>query len=280
MSYSASSICAPSRAAIFLERHVGIIDCIRGNAYEATHELPNTTAEGFVKTMQRDAGYIAGYFGKWGLGEVRGGPWSVGFDEFAGVLTHREAHVAFPNTVYEFMATRNAIPTSREHVDLLRVTLGVNSLHKWTDSNTTNATYFNDYIVDRALQFIQQPREEPFLVVISPTYPHWAIYNTEDTHTRHFAVTKLITPSRVAQKPVIMRNYASQIEQHLDRDVGRILNLLQRDAKLDANTLFVFTSDNGGDKLSPLDKTIYKPNGGLLGGKFDMYEGGLRVPTM
>lgn len=138
----------------------------------------------------------------------------------------------------------------------------------------------NDLAMDKAMRFVdEQQSEKPFFLVIAPTYPHWGRYNTNDGPTR-VAAAKVISPARMKHTPVLLRNYASQVEQHMDRDVGRLLAHLESDSALDANTLFVFTSDNGGDLQPPLSKTIYIPNGGLRGGKRDMYEGGNRVPTM
>jgi arylsulfatase A-like enzyme len=67
---------------------------------------------------------------------------------------------------------------------------------------------------------------------------------------------------------------------HLDRDVGRLLDLLESDDALNSNTLFVFTSDNGSPLGSPFDFTPFANTGGLRGKKATVFEGGLRVPTV
>lgn len=63
----------------------------------------------------------------------------------------------------------------------------------------------------------------------------------------------------------------------LDRGIGRILDELTRTGQLE-NTLILFTSDNGGP-YSPraTGDARVADNGPLRGGKFQHYEGGLRV---
>lgn len=56
----------------------------------------------------------------------------------------------------------------------------------------------------------------------------------------------------------------------LDHHVGRLLAALD-ELGLAANTLVVFTSDNGGHP-------VYSANGPLRGSKWNLYEGGVRVP--
>jgi arylsulfatase A-like enzyme len=55
----------------------------------------------------------------------------------------------------------------------------------------------------------------------------------------------------------------------MDEGIGTLMAALRRHA-MDANTLVVFTSDNGGERFSD--------NWPLVGGKMDLTEGGIRVP--
>jgi uncharacterized sulfatase len=63
--------------------------------------------------------------------------------------------------------------------------------------------------------------------------------------------------------------FAAMVET-LDHHVGRLLAALD-ELGLAANTLVVFTSDNGGHP-------VYSANGPLRGSKWNLYEGGVRVP--
>jgi arylsulfatase A-like enzyme len=63
--------------------------------------------------------------------------------------------------------------------------------------------------------------------------------------------------------------YAAMVEE-TDISLGRIMDALEKQGIAD-NTYIVFTSDNGGGLT---------PNGALTGGKANLFEGGLRVPTV
>lgn len=283
MSYAPSAICSPSRAAIFLERHVGVVDCIRGNKVAETQEmLPLGNSLGFVQELKL-AGYATGYFGKWGQGAIQGGPWAHGFDTYAGQLFHIEAHTYFPDTYYSFKPGQ-ALPERTRDLEMLKVDIKANQGTVWTDKNcaldpNSACVHINDLVMDHAMDFIAANSGKPFFTFISPTYPHAGKYNTGGKEYRE-APSKRISPDRINQTPATMRGHASQLEEHMDKDVGRILDFLEANPEVDKNTLFIFTSDNGANEESPFDKTIYSPTNGLRGAKRDLYDGGLRVPTM
>jgi arylsulfatase A-like enzyme len=65
----------------------------------------------------------------------------------------------------------------------------------------------------------------------------------------------------------------------LDRDVGRILDLLD-ELKLSENTLVLFTSDNGPITAGGQDPEFFDSNGPLRDLKFTLREGGIRVPCL
>ncbi len=58
---------------------------------------------------------------------------------------------------------------------------------------------------------------------------------------------------------------------HMDEGIGRLLDALRRAGRL-ADTLIVFTSDNGGERFCD--------DWPLAGGKMDLSEGGIRVPRI
>ncbi len=65
----------------------------------------------------------------------------------------------------------------------------------------------------------------------------------------------------------------------LDRDVGRILDLLD-ELKLSENTLVMFSSDNGPITAGGQDPEFFDSNGPLRDMKFTLREGGIRVPCL
>jgi len=66
------------------------------------------------------------------------------------------------------------------------------------------------------------------------------------------------------------RTYAAMM-QSLDAGIGRVLTALRR-AKLERETLVIFTSDNGGER--------YSYNWPFSFQKMDLHEGGTRVPAI
>ena len=61
----------------------------------------------------------------------------------------------------------------------------------------------------------------------------------------------------------------------MDGDVGRLMALL-KELKLDDNTLVFFASDNG----AAYNDELFNHSGPLRGRKRDMYEGGIRTPSI
>ena len=65
----------------------------------------------------------------------------------------------------------------------------------------------------------------------------------------------------------------------MDADIGRLMARLNQ-YKLTENTLVVFSSDNGHHREGGNDPDFFDANGPLRGMKRDLYEGGIRVPTI
>lgn len=75
-------------------------------------------------------------------------------------------------------------------------------------------------------------------------------------------------------EPNLLEDRAKNVAliEHMDYSFGRIMDYLKQTGSLQ-NTLIISTSDNGGALR------FAQSNGKLRGGKKDMYEGGIRVPT-
>jgi len=152
----------------------------------------------------------------------------------------------------------------------------------------------------------------PFLLVWAPTPPHAASYSLKSIETSPVANLGW----RVGQFPPYKckRGHAAQIEQHVDVDIGMLLDLLEANPYLNENTLLVFSSDNGphadcsfsfflfcfcflltlhltfwaclasthgiGKVVLSFNPNFFLGAGGLSGWKHYILEGGIRVPTM
>jgi arylsulfatase A-like enzyme len=139
---------------------------------------------------------------------------------------------------------------------------------KITNFNGTEERFYNNIhvaekLTDLALDFIEENRNNPFFMYLS----HWEVHTplaALDERIEYYE-NKLSNWPDKEYDPV----YAAEVEQ-VDLSVGRVLNKL-KDSGLEENTIFIFTSDNGG--LSSVTN-----NFPLRAGKGTFYEGGIRVP--
>lgn len=120
-------------------------------------------------------------------------------------------------------------------------------------------------IADRACQFIarQASAKQPFLLYLSLTSPH----------------TPLAVNERWKGKSALGLAYADFVME-TDAVVGQVLDAIDA-AGIAERTLVLFTSDNGCSPqigVRELEAKGHFPSGGLRGYKFDVWEGGHRVP--
>ena len=104
---------------------------------------------------------------------------------------------------------------------------------------------------------------QPFFLYLAYNAPHTPIQPPEDWIERVRQREIDASPERV--------KYIALVE-HMDAGIGRVLDALEKTGQL-ANTLVIYTSDNGGQL------NVGATNGALKGGKGQMYEGGIRVPA-
>ena len=250
--YSGSTVCAPSRCALMTGKHTGHAT-VRGNIKpEAGLAAGETTVAGLL----RRAGYRTALFGKWGLGGPGTGsvPNTRGFDEFYGYLDQQHAHNSYPE-------------------------------HLWSQQNEVFLTgnwfnrqkvYSNDQFTARALDFIERQGAAPFFLCLTYTIPH--ANNELGALTGDGIECPDDQPYSAENWPAPERKFAASITR-MDRDIGRLFEALRRKG-LDDRTLVIFTSDNGPHKEGGHDTEFFHSSGPLRGTKRDLYEGGVRVPTL
>jgi arylsulfatase A-like enzyme len=78
--------------------------------------------------------------------------------------------------------------------------------------------------------------------------------------------------------PTTEKGFAAMITR-MDRDIGRLMALL-KELGLDDNTVVMFSSDNGPHREGGHEPEFFGSRGRLRGIKRDLYEGGIRVPTI
>jgi len=122
--------------------------------------------------------------------------------------------------------------------------------------------YSHDVMADDALEFVRRNREQPFFLYLAFTIPHAKLQVPD------------LGPYEKESWPENLKKLAAMITR-LDRDVGRLMALL-KELNLDERTLVFFASDNG----AAYSDELFHHSGPLRGIKRDMYEGGLRSPSI
>ena len=116
------------------------------------------------------------------------------------------------------------------------------------DQTTLTSRY-----TERAVAFIEEHRDRPFFLYLPHTFPHIPLHVGEERLGRSAGGL-----------------YGDVVEE-LDWSTGAVLDALERTG-VAGNTLVVVSSDNG--------PWFQGSPGGLRGRKFDVFEGGMRVPFL
>lgn len=266
--YSGSTVCAPSRSSLMTGQHTGHT-FIRGNkGVEPEGQYPLPDSIEILPELLKKAGYITGGFGKWGLGGpgTEGDPVNQGFDEWFGYNCQSLAHNYYPEYLWHNQDTI--------------------FLHGNDDGGT--AQFSHDIIHQKALDFIEKNKDNPFFLFLPYTIPHAEILVPEDSLFQKYLGKFDETPYiGVDDGPRYRKGpYGSQqfpraafaaMMERLDLSVADIMNKIDG-LGIGENTVFIFTSDNGPHLEGGADPDFFNSNGIYRGYKRDLYEGGIRVP--
>ncbi|ARV16597.1 sulfatase family protein [Polaribacter sp. SA4-12] len=297
--HSSAATCTPSRYSLLRGNYA-----FRKNAAVLQGDAPlliDTTATTLPKILQK-AGYTTGVVGKWHLGlgdgninwneKITLGPNQVGFDySFLLPATGDRVPTVFmengtvlnlskedPLSVSYDQKVGNR-PTGIENPELRKQVADpqhnktiVNGLSRigymgggksaeWIDED------FPFVFTKKAHQFIDENHKNPFFLFYSfhdihvPRSPHNSFKGKSEMGPRGDAIVQV------------------------DYVVGEIIKKVEELGIAD-NTVIIFTSDNG-PVLNDgyLDQAVelignHKPAGEFSGGKYSIYEGGTRVPTI
>ena len=242
--YSAASICSPTRAAIMTGKYparLDLTDFIPGNFPK---NKPLLTPDNWQKFLPLDeitigekmeaSGYYTGFFGKWHLSKEKLPPES---------LPHNPSKQGFKETFVTYK------PSSK-------------LIQKW---QIEKKDFHNvDTITKRGLEFIEQNKKGPFLLILSHNTIHDPLLENQELIQKY-------QNKKGSEKKENNPTIGAMIET-LDLSVGQIVKKLKK-LKLFDNTLLIFCSDNGGKHKYALQKPLKKGKGWL-------YEGGIRVPLI
>ncbi len=248
------------------------------------------------------AGYVTGYWGKWGYGaskdqnnpviqNIQTLPTSHGYQHVLTELHHVRAHTFFQPTLWSAPAGRAAvgglelIPNSMARYQGNKDYPPTPALQD--DTGYPRTGYCDDAYAFAALDFVRTQGQnynktgQPFFGLLAVQIPHAPFdeisqlpqWNNAYTEDKHF--------SSLAKQSQYWAAMVTRIDAHL----GNILAALedpnndgdQSDSIAD-NTLVIFQSDNGGP--SGKSNLEFDANGGLSGTKGKIQEGGIRVPLV
>ena len=244
---------------------------IRGNKeWKPEGQWPMPAETYTMAEMLKDAGYVTGAFGKWGLGYPgsEGDPNNQGFDEFYGYNCQRIAHHYYPFHMWH----------NQEKVMLEG------------NEGQGKSIYGPDPAHQMALKFLKDNKDNEFFMFYPSAIPHAELFAPErymEKYRGKYLPEKEYKGVDDGER-LKLGPYGSQPESHaafaamvnyLDDQVGEIVTTL-KDLGIADNTIVMFTSDNGPHMEGGADPDYFDSNGILKGYKRDLYEGGIRVPMI
>ena len=206
--YAAQAVCSASRAAILTgcyPNRIGIHNALMPNSKVGLNPKETTLAE-----MLKNKGYATAIFGKWHLGDAEEFmPTKQGFDEYFGI--------PYSNDMWPLHPQQGSI------FDFGPLPLYENERVVDTLIDQTNLTTI---ITERSVDFIERNKDNPFFLYVPHPQPHVPLYVSDKF------------------KGKSNRGLYGDVIMELDWSVGEIIKSVEKNS-LTANTIIIFTSDNG-----------------------------------
>ena len=254
--YASSAVSSPTRACYYTgqysPRH-GVCDFLPENTKQYLDPAKHVT----INEALKNAGYYTGMIGKWHLDtdftENKGGPDKHGYDWVFGTET---SYIAGGDYFYPY----DKIST---------ITTGVQN------------EFLTDRLCNEAIGFIEEHKDEPFFLSVQLYSVHMTVEAPTNLVTKYknkydakygAGASDYFETSSPKHGGLPDNPYLAGMIEKIDDNVGKIIQKF-KDFGIDDKTIFIVTSDNGGD--IPVGN-----NGGLRQCKTWLYEGGIRVPLI
>lgn len=250
--YVNSPICSPSRTAISTGQYPqrwrisSYLAQRKQNTERGLAQWLDPEAPMLARLLQK-AGYATGHFGKWHMGG------------------QRDVDDAPPITAYGFDASLTNFEGMGPKLLPLTLRPGQKEPGKiWADAERLGDGFrwmlrsrITGGYVDAAIAFIRKAADakKPFYVNLWP----------DDVHSPFWPPVDRWAEGK--------RGLYLSVLQEMDRQLGRLFDLIREDASLRDNTLVLICSDNGPEKGAG-------SAGPLRGFKTQLYEGGIRSPLV
>lgn len=241
--YACAPTCTPSRAGIqFGKTPCRLRQTVVHDTLAVERGIDCKHENSIAQMIKRvDPSYVTGHFGKWGFHPRS--PEHAGYDESDGNTNNGEG---------DYLVFRDKTPLPEE--DPKRIF-----------SSTKRANTFMEK---------QVTANRPFFLQVS----HYAVHSGHSARDKTVEKYRRLSRGeksgskdyeRATPKNASILTYAAMIED-LDTSLASLLNKIEELGIRD-NTYVLFTSDNGG---------AFRGNRPLRGGKAQLWEGGIRVPTV
>ncbi len=272
--YCPVSVCSPSRYSLLTGAYAW--RSWKRNGVLGNWDRPMIADEQVtLPGMLQQSGYTTAGFGKWHLGArypttdgrpplgqgkfkspdsganidlsqpIEGGPVDRGFDVWRGVISSSEMLILDNDRATATLSLDSYQPLT---------------IPGFAELPVINLEDYLPWVTDHTIDYLRTyDSPKPFFIYYAPYVPH---------------VPVAVAPS--FRGLTTGGDYGDYVHE-LDHEIGRLLASLDEKG-LTENTLILFASDNGSQWKETGDG--HRPNGALRGGKWSVYEGGVRTPLI
>lgn len=246
--YANSAVCTATRVGLITGRYQYRLPIGLEEPLANRQNIGLPPSHPTLPSLLAKAGYRTSLIGKWHLGSVpQFDPIRSGYRTFWGIRSG--------GVDYYTHATTNG------------------QLDLWDGPTPVDkAGYLTDLLADRAIAEIRDASAgpDPWFMSLHFTAPHWPWEGPDDA-SESARIAKSKDPKALFHFDGGSQAIYAAMISRLDYQVGRVLDAL-RAAKVEDETIVVFTSDNGGERFS--DTWPFS------GRKTELLEGGLRIPAI